>query len=115
MTVPLLVLMTHFVGDFLLQSDWMATNKSRDWRALLWHTTVYSVCFVPFYGVGFALVTWCLHTVVDAGTSRATSALWTHGERHWFFVVIGADQLIHAACLAVTPALVEVLWRLIAR
>jgi hypothetical protein len=40
-------LLAHLVGDYLLQSDWMANNKTkRSWPALV-HALLYSLCFVP--------------------------------------------------------------------
>ncbi len=127
MTIPLQLLAIHFVADFLLQSDWMAQNKSRRWDALAAHVAVYSACFF-YYGAPFVAMTFLLHFVTDAMTSRITSRLWFFdmampvqwpsrrapnspavphyavggGNRHWFFVVIGADQLIHFLCLAWT-------------
>jgi hypothetical protein len=46
---------SHLVGDYLLQTDWQARNKrgglargARDARrALCTHVTIYTVCFVP--------------------------------------------------------------------
>ena len=96
-----IVLAVHFVADFVLQSDWMAVNKSSKWPALWVHVTVYTVCFVPvFYDrpQSLVLVFWT-HFATDAITSRITSRLWKAQERHWFFVVIGADQLIHQVTL----------------
>lgn len=106
MTIPIMLLALHFLGDFILQSDWMAINKSKDWKALLCHTMLYSACFVG-YGAAFAIITCILHTLTDAITSRVTSYLWKKEARHWFFVVIGADQLIHYGCLAWTLTLVS--------
>jgi hypothetical protein len=47
-------IVSHLVGDYLLQTDWQAVNKrgglSRNRvarRALLSHVTVYTLCFVP--------------------------------------------------------------------
>lgn len=125
-TLPLSLVAIHFVADFILQSDWMALNKSR-WTestegrlALTSHCLVYSACFLPF-GVAFAAITFISHVLTDAVTSKITSKLWfvrpalnennkpnglfTYAEswkRHWFFVVIGADQLIHYFTLAGT-------------
>lgn len=118
--VPIVILMTHFVADFLLQTDWMALNKSKRWDALALHATVYSACFLwcPHRAV-FVGVTWVTHFLTDALTSRITSALWflpqvgqgmrpewiqveVKATRHWFFVMIGFDQLIHAATIAMT-------------
>jgi hypothetical protein len=120
---PLALLVVHFIGDFLLQNDWMAVNKSKRFDALALHVTIYSACFV-LYGFTFVALTWVTHFLTDAITSRATSALfffapsglpgphnqalWTYlpGRRHWFFVVIGLDQLIHVFTLALTYAYV---------
>ena len=118
-----LAMTVHFVADFLLQTDWMATNKSKRWDALALHCAVYSVCFLPF-GLTFAAALFGLHFMTDAVTSRITSRLWffkcedgiweqasytvpkhgrtlvnpftpSIGNRHWFFVVIGFDQWLH--------------------
>ncbi len=115
-TLPLALLLAHFVGDFLLQSDWMALNKSRRNEVLTVHALVYSLCFL-FWGWKFWLLTFYSHWLTDYVTSRITSKLWfmaqawpgeneyylkTPNTRHWFFVAIGADQLIHAATLTAT-------------
>ena len=100
--VPIFLLILHFLGDFVLQSDWMAINKSKNWIALGIHCTVYSLVFAPFYGLTFAGITFATHFITDALTSRLTSKLFQAGERHWFFVAIGGDQLIHAITLALT-------------
>lgn len=123
---PLSLLVVHFVADFLLQNNWMALNKSKKLEALTLHCLVYSLCFFPLWGWKFFLITFWTHWLVDFVTSRITSKLWfidfkkpdpvTEGDltfcygfaevfpvkRHWFFVAIGFDQLIHAATLALT-------------
>lgn len=120
MWIILALLTIHFVADFLLQTDWMALNKSKSNKALLTHTGVYALCFVPF-GLQLALITLVLHTLTDYVTSRMTSRLWffdgdasygidangwvkqrPNGKRHWFFVMIGLDQLLHAWQLILT-------------
>lgn len=112
----------HFVGDFILQSDWMAVNKSKRWNALALHVAVYAACFW-WCGLLFMGLTFVAHFMQDAVTSRINSRLWPFrfvlagkrwrviaegigqeqeafyvddlGTRHWFFVGIGADQLLH--------------------
>jgi hypothetical protein len=108
---PLLVMLTlHFIGDFLLQSDWMALNKSKNWDALSQHVLVYALTI----GVGFGWYTsldfttavdmtclvFTMHILTDAITSRITARLYAAKQNHWFFVVIGFDQLLHAFQLA---------------
>lgn len=115
------LLFSHLIGDFFLQSDWMALNKSKNWLALLFHVVVYSICFL-WLGPKFALMTAGFHFLTDAITSRITSKLWfidlkripeprlsweldyeylahINHKRHWFFVAIGADQFIHYGTL----------------
>jgi hypothetical protein len=43
-----IILICHFVGDFLLQSDKMAVNKSKDWWQLTRHVLAYSIPFMIF-------------------------------------------------------------------
>lgn len=103
--ISLMLLVLHFIADFILQSDYMAINKSKDFIALIGHTAVYSLVFIPFYGTGFAAVTFVLHTIQDYFTSRINAKLWQANQRHWFFVGIGADQLLHYVTLAYTAVL----------
>jgi hypothetical protein len=138
----LALLAVHWVADFVLQTHWQASNKSKNNGALSLHVTVYTWCL----GVGavlifpissptflFALVNGALHFITDFCTSRVSSRLFMAQFNefdivlpsliHWpdepapterrlfmkkdfnphnFFVVIGLDQLIHQATLAVT-------------
>lgn len=40
-------ILAHAVGDYVLQSDWMATEKTRRSVAALVHVIIYTLCFVP--------------------------------------------------------------------
>lgn len=148
MNIIYVLLVAHFVGDFICQSDWMALNKSKSWDALAWHVAVYMfamACVVGAITGGLhtnpdALLNWIgvnalAHFAQDAITSRITSRLWFFrmhegawrhidvpsvrgtaieddrlynpfvfegGNRHWFFVAIGFDQLLHYTTLFVT-------------
>lgn len=135
LTLPISLVVAHFIADFLLQSDWMALNKSKSFKALNTHVSAYSAVMM-LWAVGhlneeyvrtsvilFTLVTYVTHFVTDAITSRLTSKLWfidfyprphkdnygayelfahVNGKRHWFFVMIGLDQVIHYVTLALT-------------
>lgn len=102
-TVLLLLIWTHTVADFALQTDAMAINKSSSNKWLAIHVGIYAACLIPF-GPVFALVNFALHFVTDWVTSRMTSRLWKAGRRHEFFVVIGIDQALHLTALVLTYA-----------
>lgn len=112
MSLIYVLLVAHFVGDFICQTDWMAINKSKSWDALTAHVAVYAA--VLLMAVGFwtdeasstfglwVFVNLAAHFLQDAITSRINSRLWQANQRHWFFVGIGADQLLHYVTLFVT-------------
>lgn len=103
------ILLAHFVADFVLQSDRMAKLKSGSFAWLSWHVSVYTAALwlasipldQPWW---WAPLNGAAHFATDAVTSRASSALWKRGEVHWFFVVIGFDQLAHTVILIMTAA-----------
>ena len=113
-TVSMLILVAlviHWVVDFVLQSRWMAENKSKSNVALGAHAGVYSIGMallaVTILGptaaaIWFTLINGGLHFAVDYCTSRMTSYLWQKKDVHNFFVVIGFDQLVHATILILT-------------
>ena len=111
----LFLLFTHFVADFICQSDWMAQGKSKEFLPLLAHTATYtavsyaimtlSLFWIPF--VQKELILYCalngvIHFCVDFVTSRINRRLWEAKKVHWFFVGIGADQFIHSLTLVLT-------------
>lgn len=98
------ILVSHWLADFVCQSDHMAINKSKSNKVLALHCLVYTVVvtllLLPFLPLTsaiavFALITFALHFCTDYVTSRITSWLWKNEQRHYFFVVIGFDQLLH--------------------
>lgn len=100
------LLAMHWFADFVLQTDWQAQNKSKNNKALLSHTFIYTLCWTtyiaPIAGVTdrpaillFLPITFVAHTVQDYITSRINSRLWQAKEVHYFFVSIGFDQFLH--------------------
>ena len=130
--IPLSFLIVHTVGDFTLQNNFMAVNKSKRLDALLLHVLIYSftfLLFTVFAGYDFEklplffLITFLSHFVTDFVTSRISRALFPFikawpsipddreyidmegregRSRHRFFECIGYDQLIHFTTLSFT-------------
>ena len=46
MTFTAAQLIAHLVGDYCLQSDWMAAQKTKDWRPALAHALTYTLPFL---------------------------------------------------------------------
>lgn len=114
------VLFAHWVGDFVCQTHWQASNKSKNWNALARHVTAYTVvagglCSILIQSrdrmAAFLAITFVAHFLTDAITSRITSRLYAKQDFHNFFVVIGFDQLLHYAQLFLTLAYVTMSWR----
>ena len=105
----ILLMWAHFIGDFLLQNDKMALNKSKSNLWLGIHSLVYSLPLV-FFGFQFAVFNGIFHYLIDWVTSRGTTKLWLANERHWFFVLIGFDQTIHVTILLLSYSLTSVLY-----
>ena len=130
----LVLLVVHWFADFVLQTHWQASNKSKNNAALGAHVLTYTGClalatwflFGPTWSsVGFVAVNGALHFTTDWCTSRASSRLFMEqldavhvsgvGYRmalkekftfHWFFVVLGFDQLTHQLTLAGTMMII---------
>lgn len=94
----ILLFWLHFIGDFLLQSDYMALNKSKSVKALSFHCLAYSLPFL-WFGWVYALWACILHFPIDYISSKVTSYFWKMKQRHWFFVTIGFDQAVHMTIL----------------
>ncbi len=93
------LLTLHFIADFIMQSDYVARNKSKSNLVLLKHVTIYALPFMLLISPLYGTVNGVLHFIVDYFTSRLTGRLWGAGKVHWFFVTIGFDQLLHALIL----------------
>jgi Protein of unknown function (DUF3307) len=108
----LIILMAmHWCGDFVMQTNWQATNKSRSWKALLHHTVPYSLYMGLFCVICmknweawalFTLITFVAHTATDYVTSRINKKLYDQNRIHDFFVSVGFDQLLHFIQLSLT-------------
>lgn len=117
MIIAFLIILVHWLADFVLQTDKMAKGKSKNWYDLLSHTSTYSVVWL--LGIAFmwdvkhanawislsfkfAIITFVAHTITDYFTSRLNAKLWAKGDVHNFFISVGFDQVLHYAQLFLT-------------
>lgn len=98
----LAIILLHFIGDFVFQTNWQAQNKSTNNIALARHVFIYSLPFWFCLGWQFALITAVFHFITDYNTSRLNKILWEKQDVHLFFVGIGFDQVLHMFQLLIT-------------
>lgn len=113
------IIFIHWVADFVFQTHWQATNKSKNNIALTYHVGTYSLTWLipiailfyigPFnllggilFSIMFTCITFICHWITDYYTSRLNSKLWAKGDVHNFFVSVGADQCLHYVQLFLT-------------
>ena len=103
-----LILVGHWIGDYVLQFNKIADFKS---TSLLWltiHVLLYTSVLlgVSLYlfsvvdAMKLSLVNGCLHFVTDWVTSKFSSRY--RAKPRIFYPIIGFDQLIHTVTLMVT-------------
>jgi hypothetical protein len=116
-TTICLLLVAHYVADFVCQTDWMARNKSEKFLPRVTHACVYSIVLFMFMIFALPLVSALLfvifngivHYYVDKFSSRVTSRLSKEGKygsntipNFGMFSIIGLDQLIHYLVLFIS-------------
>lgn len=59
------LLIAHFIGDWMLQNNWMAMNKTKVIWVRALHCLIYSACFfwLPFWWIAYIFVT---HFIIDS-------------------------------------------------
>lgn len=94
----ILIMVMHWMSDFLLQTDKMAINKSTSVKWLSIHAGVYTLPWFLF-GWQFALINGIAHWLIDFFTSKWSSYYMKKGQIGNQFNVIGLDQAIHMTIL----------------
>jgi len=104
----IIIMMFHFIGDFLLQSRKMADNKSKSIKWLTLHVLSYCLPFLPLINGGlsmnllwFFLLLFSTHWITDFITSKLTSYFYKQQKIKNFFIVVGFDQFIHTTTLLI--------------
>lgn len=103
-------LIAHYIGDFLFQSQDIATAKSSSNLSLSIHVAIYTATILAFsFLVDFTsyqrsvlvIYSGLIHFITDYTTSRVTIAAHKKGDMTMFWDTIGFDQFIHIYTLYV--------------
>jgi len=110
-----LLLLAHLLGDFPLQTSWMAMNKATKWFPLIVHSALYTATLGAIAFLGFGGLDWwrlltlfIAHILLDR---RTFVAWWVRNvmrtdlvKNQWLGIMV--DQVFHLTLLAlvlVTP------------
>ncbi|TWT04491.1 DUF3307 domain-containing protein [Planococcus sp. CPCC 101016] len=107
------LLIGHLIGDFLLQTSWMAKHKASKWLPLLTHVSVYTIVIAVFgiFSGGLSLPALAIifigHIILDR---RSFVMFWVERiqtakgpEKAWLSIM--ADQIFHIILLAIAIAI----------
>lgn len=114
-----LLLLVHYIADFLCQTRTMANNKSSSIKWLSLHVLTYGIVlsiFTFIYGLQglyfldkgyevfwtFIGVNVVLHWITDFTTSKFTTHFYKKENWFAFFCIVGLDQLLHTVSLLLT-------------
>lgn len=113
-----IILFTHWFGDFVMQTEKMADNKSKSFYWLSLHSISYTIgVFILLflantislieintylYFLEFTVLNGIAHMIVDFFTSKWARRLREKNKIRGFFQVIGFDQLCHIMTLLIT-------------
>ncbi|MEM8999715.1 MAG: DUF3307 domain-containing protein [Bacteroidota bacterium] len=103
--VFIIILIAHWVGDYVLQTSNMAVYKSSSLKWLLLHILTYTAILLIFgyflfswqVAFGFALFNGSLHLITDFFTSKLSARY--QDQPRVFYPILGFDQCVHVICL----------------
>jgi Protein of unknown function (DUF3307) len=119
-TVFLILLTSHLLGDWVAQSDWQATNKTRSWAALAAHVAGYHLVMgllllLPVMRDGWPAGKALAVVAVSAATHALIDRRWpvrallrvagSPGFASVEWGVIAVDQALHLSILAMLAVL----------
>ncbi len=100
-------LIGHLVGDFLLQTSWMARQKKTRWVPLLVHALVYvlAIRLATGWGPAALMIIVASHILLDGGDLARRYNAWVKGDASAAWLNIVTDQTLHLLMLYVVDKL----------
>ena len=88
--IVIYIIISHALGDYVLQSNYLASNKGKDDYILLIHCITYIVPFVFIFGITWQLIPlFVIHVIVDRLKARHNKInLWQDQTRHYLTALL---------------------------
>lgn len=78
------IIMCHLIGDYVLQCDFIASTKGKNWYHLFVHCALYCLPFLLCFGFTWQLgVVFLTHIIIDPLKAR------------WNKITYTQDQILH--------------------
>lgn len=110
------VLVGHLLGDWVVQTDWQAANKTKSWKANQQHMLGYHITLFLFvvWSMPFLLVctllsvSWVTHSLIDRRwpVKRILEATQSKPFAQTTWGVLVVDQVLHISILLTIAGLV---------
>lgn len=83
------IILCHLIGDYVLQSNYLATNKGRDWYLLLVHSALYCIPFIFAFGMNISVfIMFICHVIIDSLKARYDKiGIWEDQIMHYVVAV----------------------------
>lgn len=83
-----LLMCCHLIGDYVLQSDFLASTKGKNWYHLIVHCVLYCVPFAVVFGWGWHIaMLFATHVIVDALKARYGVLSYT-GDQAFHYIIL---------------------------
>jgi hypothetical protein len=90
MEILLKIVFCHLVGDYVFQSDFIATTKGKNWYHLFVHCVLYCLPFYIAFGINWQLLfIFVSHLIIDPLKARYNKINYV------------TDQVLHYLCALV--------------
>lgn len=83
------IILCHLVGDYALQSNYLAANKGKNWYLLLVYSALYCIPFIFAFGISIYVgIIFTIHVIVDALKARYDKiGIWEDQIMHYVVAV----------------------------
>ncbi len=109
LVLVLQILFAHWVSDFVLQSHWMATNKSHNWSALAAHVVTYTFSMAL---IMLIFVTATAYVKMDnTGLDALLFAFFPVAIGYFILVWAVINGILHFITDAITSRITSKLWQ----
>ena len=100
MTIILLLLMCHCIGDYVLQIDFLAKTKGTNLYHLFVHCILYLVPFAMVFGIDWHIgILFVSHFIIDTLKAKYQKINYATDQLLHYFVLLIYYKFLHAILL----------------